>query len=708
MKYNTKVENPLLEVLVLYTRYYHKPFTKEFLINGLPTPPGKKTPELYSEDTPRSLFLRAAQHAGLKSRLVQKDLETISKLVLPVILLLKKKQACILSAIDPATNMAEVIFANGKSQQISITNLNKAYSGKLFMIKRKLLNKFLPPSDNTVNKHWFWDIVSLSRSSYIDAFIATFLLNVFVLATPLFIMNVYDRVIPNNSFDTLWMFSLGLIFIYVFEMIVSRLRTTFIELAARKTDVIISSEIFNKILDMNMDNRPKSSGSFSSMIKDFDYLRNFMATSSMTVLVDLPFLFLFLFVMYLIGGEIVFIPLSVMLLILLYIFFKRHIINRYISQTRSASAFKQGILVENLNALETVKSLNIQNNAQFEWEEASGENAHNTYVYKAHVAAMNSMVTALARLNIIAVIIAGSYFISINEMTTGGLFALIILTRRVVASVGKIVQVIQGYYQAKTSYELIDQLMCTEIEHPKNKNFIPKEYFEGKIEFKNVSFSYKNNPKEILNNVSFTINPGEKVAFLGDIGSGKSTALKLILGLYTPSKGDIYIDDLDISQIDPNALRSNIGYVAQETLLFHGTLKENIMIKNPEANDTQILHACKISGADDIIKKHPQGFEMMISERGENLSHGQRQCIGITRILLNDHPIYLLDEPTSSIDSKHEKRLIEKLVHELADKTVIVVTHRRPLLSMVDKIILFHNGEIFANDSKESILKNLG
>ncbi|MBU1657927.1 type I secretion system permease/ATPase [bacterium] len=699
------IENPLLEILVLFTRNYHKPFTKEHLVNGLPASPDKMYPELYSESNPKSLFFRAAHQAGLKSKLIIKDLQSVSQLVLPVILILKKKQACILTEIDNKSAMAEIIFPNGKTQVVKLESLERAYTGKLFLIKKSIMNKFIPIKEKTDRGHWFWDIFMLSRSIYVDAVIASLLINIFVLATPLFIMNVYDRVIPNNSFDTLWMFSIGLLVIYFFEAIVAMLRTSFLELSAKKTDVIISSEIFQQILDMRMIDLPKSTGAFSSTIKDFDYLRNFLANTSMIVLVDLPFLFLFLFVMYFIAGNVVFVPIVTLMIMAVYIFFKRRSLKSLISQTRNANAYKQGILVENINALETVKSLNLQKNAQFEWEEATGEGAQQSYAYKTMIASMETIIKALTHINTVAIIIAGVYLISINEMTTGGLIAFILLSRRSIAPLGKLSGIAQGYYQAKTSYALIDRLMGIDIEHPENREFIQKEQFEGKIEFRDVNFHYQNDNKEALSNVSFTIHPGEKVAFLGEMGSGKTTALKLILNLYAPTSGAVYIDDLDINQINPSNLRNNIGYVSQEIVLLSGTLKENILAKNPNATSSQIIRACEYSGVDKIIKQHPMGLDMLIHERGSNLSSGQRQSIGIARVLLSDYPIYLFDEPTSSIDSTHEKHLIESLQSATSKSTVVVITHRKAILSLVERIIVFNNGKVYADGPKEEILK---
>jgi len=707
MKWRHSIENPLLEVLVLYTRHYHRPFTKETLIRGLPTPPGQKTPELFSENNPRSLFKRAAHHAGLKSHLFEKSLDDISDLVLPVILILNKKQACILSVIDHKKNQAEIIVPNGSKQIVSLNNLKKAYTGKLFFIKKRMVNKFLSRHESQKQGHWFWDVVLLSRSIYSDAIIASLLLNMFMLGTPLFIMNVYDRVVPNNSFDTLWMFSIGIVILYLFEMVIKILRTAFLDLSAKKTDIIISSDIFEKVMDMRMQNRPKSIGAFSNTIKDFDYLRNFLANTTIAILVDIPFLFIFLFVMYFIAGKVVFIPIVTMAIMAIYLTFKRHSLKEHIKENRNAGAMKHGVLVENLNALETVKTLNLQNSIQYEWEEAVGENAQRSYEYKKKSSSMHAIIQLLARLNIIAVIISGVYLISQNEMTIGGLFAFILLSRRAIGPIGMLAGIAQGYYQAKTSFKQIDKLMKLDVEHPNSHNFIQKKDFDGKIEFRNVSFNYKDDPKEVLHDISFTINPGEKVAFLGEMGSGKTTALKLILGLYEPQSGSIYIDDLELKQINPSNIRKNIGYISQEIVLFHGTLKDNIIIKNPEADDTRILKACHYSGVDEIIKKHPHGFDMAISERGDNLSQGQRQSVGIARALIDEHPIYLMDEPTSAFDSKHEKQLITKLKDATKDSTLILITQRLSLLSMVDRIIVFQNGRIYADDTKENILKML-
>lgn len=368
---------------------------------------------------------------------------------------------------------------------------------------------------------------------------------------------------------------------------------------------------------------------------------------------------------------------------------------------------KNSILIEVLNNIETLKSLGGNNNIRWNWEESNGNIARTGLLSRMLSSFIPSFTSLLIQLNTVVIIIAGVYLIKDFQLTMGALIAIVILSSRAVAPMGQAAGLITNYEDAANSYRILNDLMHKPEERPKNNDFVSKKDFSGKIEFKNVTFKYPNTEVEILKNVSFVINPGDRVAILGKIGTGKSTILKLILKLYEPTNGSILIDDIDITQLDPADLRRNMSYVSQHISLFNGTLKENIIFRASFVNDDKMLEAAKISGVDSFANTHPRGYDMAIGEKGEGLSGGQIQSVGIARACLFDYPVNLLDEPTSSMDKQTEDTVLDNLNEFMKNKTLIVITQKMPLLKIVDKIIVLNNNTVYLNGDKETVIKAL-
>jgi len=702
--------NDLLECLVLYTKLYHKPFSAESLTAGLPQDGAKGIVELFSLNNSKSLFSRAAKRAGLNSKLVHKDLDDIPSLVLPVILVLKNQRACILESVDREIDQAKIIIPDGGDSvhTVSYKDLKANYIGYAFYLKKSY--EYETKKDKTVdvgNKHWFWGTLKLSFPIYKDVIIASLLVNVFMIFGPLFTMNVYDRVVPNDAFDTLWVLATGIGVMYVLDLIMKLTRTYFLELASKKNDVIMSSKIFEKVLDIKMSAKPKSVGSFANNIKEFDHLKNFFTTSTMVAFIDIPFSIIFLSVIWFLGGDIVFIPLSIMAIVTAYVLLVRKPLYRSIEETNEASANKNSILIESLVNLETIKTMNYHGRSQWNWEEATGDIANKSIKTKILSTSIPLITQFFVQLNTIAVVIYGVYQISDKNMTMGALIAINMLSQRAIAPLSQITSLLSSLEQTKVSYNTLENIMKLPSEREDGKKFVERPPFSGLIEFKNVTFTYPDEEKPALKDVSFTIHPGEKVAIIGKIGSGKSTIVKLLLGLYEPDSGDIFIDGIDIKQINPADLRRNIAYVAQDITLFRGTLKDNIVIRAPHADDEAILKASKIACVDEFVNIHPLGFEMQVGERGEGLSGGQRQSVSIARAFLIDSPIVLFDEPTSMMDSQTEAKVMKNIQENIGDKTLILVTHKNSLLNVADRVIVMHNSKKILDGSKEEVLKKL-
>lgn len=701
--------NDLLDVLTLYTELYHKPFSQEALSHGLPLKNNEEYPTLFSLKGGKSMFFRAAKAAGLESRLVQKKIIDLTPLVLPVIVVLKDDKACIIEEIKRSKVKIYVPEFENQPKWVNIADLQEQETGFMFYLKKEYeYHDREVKKTQTKDKHWLWGTLRLSSDLYRDTIFASIVINIFILAAPLFTMNVYDRVVPNNATDTLTVLAIGIGLVYIFDFILKLSRSYFLETAGKKTDNIISSMLFEQIMDVKMDKKPKSIGTFASNIRDFDSIRNFINSTTIATFVDLPFVVLMLVVIFIVAGKMVLVPIFAMMIILGYTFMIRGKIFRSIEETHEANANKNGILIESLMNLEVIKVFGIQGHAQQTWEEATGEIANKSITSKMQVSTLQFVIGLLTQLTSLAIIIVGVYMIQDLEMTMGALIAVVMLGGRVIQPMGQVAGLIATYQQTKAAYLSVDNIMNLPVERPDGSNFVSQTSFNGKIEFKDVTFRYPGSETLALKNVSFIINPGDKVAILGGIGSGKTTIQKLIMALYTElESGAIYIDDIDINQIDPSDIRKHISYVPQDISLFKGTLKDNITKQHPQVSSEQLLKAAKVSGIDEFVRKHPRGFEMEIGEMGIGMSGGQKQSIAIAMAFLDITPWIILDEPTSSMDQSTEKKTIKNMKEAMGDSTMILVTHRTNLLELADKVMVMKDGELVMYDNKDSVLSRM-
>lgn len=708
--HSDKIKDELLQCLVIFTKLHNNPYSADALTIGLPVKDGEEI-ELFSLKSSKSLFSRAASRAGFVSTLVRKDLDQISPLVLPCILMLRGKKACILQSFSEDKKMANIItpdLSTGTST-IETSKLKDEYLGYAYYLKRE----FVPEDTSSTklidagNDHWFWGTLKRSKKIYFDVVIASFIINLFVLASPLFTMNVYDRVVPNNAVETLWVLALGVSVVYGIDLFLKFVRSYFLEIAGKKSDIIMSSILFERVMDMKFSNKPKSVGSFASNLKEFDTVRNFFSSASLAAIVDLPFALIFLIVTYFIGSYLVLVPIVIMIAILCYTFFIKDPLQNAIKSTFEASAMKNGILIESLSSLETIKTLGASGHVQWNWEEATGEIANRSIKSKIITTSITTVTSFLVQLNTIAIIVLGVYMIQDTHLTMGGLIAAVMLSSRAIAPMGQVASLAANFEQTKTAYQSLSKIMQMPVERPEGKKFVRRNSFDGKIEFKNVSFTYPDTTKGSLDRINFVIQPGEKVGIIGRNGSGKTTLQKIILGLYAPTEGSVLIDGIDINQIDPADLRRNIGYVPQDVVLFKGTVRENIVQKAPYVDDMQIIKAAKVSGVDEYVNAHPLGFDMPVFERGDGISGGQRQSIAVARAFLLDSPIILLDEPTNSLDNTVESKLKANLKVNTVNKTMILVTHRTSMLDLVDRLIVMDNGKILLDGPRDEVLARL-
>lgn len=713
MNHQSSLKDTLLESLVTYTRLFHKSYSAESLMSGLPLGTNLTEQLIFSKNSSKSLFSRAASRAGLKTNLVEKPLKEFLQLQLPVILILSNNNSCILKSFSEDKKKAKIIYPGEEplEDMVDIIDLEKEYLGFAFMIKKAFEyedsdhNKTL---DLKSHKHWFWNTLGFSKKIYFDCILASILINLFVLATPMFTMNVYDRVIPNNAQETLLVFTIGIVIVFLLDSSLKFLRSYFLEIAGKKSDIIMSSIIFEKVIDLKMQEHPHSVGSFANNLKSFDSIRSFLTNATLSVMIDFPFSILFLLVIFYIAGVLVLIPIVIIFLIFIYAIIIKKPLQKSIESTYEASAKKNGILVESLHNIETIKVQGLASNVQYDWEESTGEIANKSLKSRLISSSIPTVSGLLVGLNTVLVIVVGVYLIQKFELTMGGLIATMILSSRAIAPMSQIAALISNYEDAKTSYKMLDEIVNKPLERPLAKEFIKRPSLKGDISFENVSFKYPDSQNYALENVSFTIKEGEKVAFIGKIGSGKSTIAKLILKLYEPESGSILIDGIDISQIDPVDLRKSIAYVPQDIHLFRGTIKSNILGSYKFIDDAWLLKCSKKSTTDDFVKLHPLGYDMQIGERGLGLSGGQKQSVGIARALMGDNDIYLFDEPTNAMDQSSEAKVLNNLKKDMDAKTLILVTQKMNMLDLTSRVIVMHYGKKVLDGKKAEIIKKLG
>lgn len=693
-------DDPLVNCLVVLTRLRNQPHSIQSLTAGLPLVESRLTPEL---------FARAAARANLSSRIIKRDLKTISPLTLPAVLLLTGGQACVLTHKNADGTLRVIQPESGDGEfDVGIDHLAANYTGYAIFVRPVF--KFDARAEEKTEAqtgHWFWSTVRQSWPIYAEVLVASFLINVFAVVMPLFTMNVYDRVVPNQTFETLWVLAIGTGIVFGFDFLMRSLRGYFIDIAGKKVDVLLSSNIFEKILGLRLASRPKSVGSFANSLTEFESFREFLTSATITTVIDMPFVLLYLIIIAWIGGPLVFVPLVTIPLILIPSYLMQRPLAKVIGETMRVGSQRQATLIETLSGLDTIKAIGAESSSQRRWEQLIGQIGKLSLTSRLLSAVSVNAGALIQQIAGVAVVIYGVYLISDKSMTMGALIACTLLTGRALAPLSQVASLATRFHHARSALMGLDRIMKLPVEHPAGKTFIHRPNFSGGMEFNDVSFSYPEQQVAALSKASFKIMPGERVGVIGRIGSGKSTIQKLIMGLYQPSTGSIWIDGVDQQQLDPADLRRNIACVQQDPMLFFGSVKENITMGAPYVDDAAMLRAAEIAGVTEFVNRHPQGFDMPVGERGDGLSGGQRQSVAIARALLLDPKLLLLDEPTNSLDNRSEENFKSRLATQLDGKTLILVTHRASMLTLVNRLIVVEGGRIIADGPKEQVLDAL-
>lgn len=550
---------------------------------------------------------------------------------------------------------------------------------------------------------WFWDTFNRHRWMFRWALIGTLALNIFAALLPFYSMSVYDRVIPNNALGSLGVLTTAAALLIGFEFVMRLLRSHLLEIAARRMDVALSAQVFAQCLRMRASTRPASGGVLANTVKDFESIREFFASSTLTLLGDLPFVFLYLAVIALVSGWLVFIPLIIAPILMLLAWWTRNQLTELVTASMQASSQRTAHLFETMNGLDTVKALGAEAWSRRKWEGLTQAISANSLETREVTTRLNYAQNAVLAFSNIAVVGVGALLVGDGAMTVGQIIAASMLTGRALSPISQLASMIVRWQQTKLSFEALDKVMNAPTDS--NAASLQAPPLKGGIEFREVTFGYPQMPP-VLERLSLRIRPGERVGIIGKLGSGKSTVLRLILNQYAPDSGSVLIDDLATTQLEPLSLRRQIGYVPQDVTLFHGTLRENIELGRVMVSDEPLLHAVKTACLDDIVQQLPGGVATQVGERGERLSGGQRQAVAIARALLIKPKLLLLDEPSSMMDPATEQRLIKNL-REQEDTSIVLVTHRMAMLALIDRLIVFDRGRIMADGPRDEVLRAL-
>jgi ATP-binding cassette subfamily C protein LapB len=694
--------DPLTDSLLFLAAHHGRALSRSSLLSGLPAERGVLTPGLYE---------RAAQRAGLEAHLMERRLGDIPALVLPCVLLFHDGSTRILLSIEPETGRLALVNPSRNDPEVfdRIDLIAAQYAGFAYFVRpASVADPRAVAAGEMPTPHWFWSVVSRFGANYSHVAIAAFIVNILALAAPLFTMSVYDRVIPNGAIPSLVALGIGLALAIAFDFLLKIVRSRIIDMTGKKIDVVLAANIFEHVMALKMEKRPPSVGILANQMRDFDSVREFFTSGTVVSATDMLFAILFIIVLFVIAGPLGWIPLAMLPVMIVVGLLIQRPLDRAMRRLQAESAARHGILVESLNGIETVRAVAGESRVQAVWERSVAATARSSEDVQFWASLALTSASVASQLCSLLMVLAGVFLILDGKLSVGALVAANMLSGRILGPIAGIAGVMTRATQTTSALRSINRLMGLERERPPEKIYVAREIKAGSIQFKNVSFSYPNSPAQALDNISFQINPGEKIGIIGRVGSGKTTVGRLATAFYPPSEGTILVDGIDIRQYDPADLRAGIGFVLQDTDLFYGKLRDNITLGRAGATDEEVLTASRLAGVEGFIAGHPQGYDMMIAEGGRSLSGGQKQAIGLARVLIRKPRVLFLDEPTAHFDVRSETEFLERLkALAKGEMTIIVSTHRPSLLSLVDRILVFDNGKLVADGPAEQILTKL-
>ncbi|MGF1687814.1 type I secretion system permease/ATPase [Photobacterium japonica] len=726
-------DDPFLQALITVCRHYQRPAAPDSLLAGLPLKHGTLPPHL---------FTQAAHTAGLDAKDTALTVSQITPMLLPLVAQLSAQQACVILAIDveqqrlqitpctvlPATEPTRPSFSDASSASEPLTSSSAPYwvdiaafdavfLHRVFLLKPQFQFDARSPEKSN-DKHWFWHTLWQSKGIYHDVLIASILINLFAVATPLFTRLVYDNVVPNQAFDSLWVLVSGMAIIFGFDLLLKGLRSHFLDIAGKKADLLMSSAIYRKVMAIKLAAKPPSVGAFARHLQEFESIRDLFTSATVAALIDLPFALLFLAVIGAIAGPLIWVPIVAMALLIVFSVLIQRPLRTSIEQGSKLASQKHANLIESLAGLETVRQQGAQHHFQYQWEQAIAHMANWGVKSRRLTDALTHLSGFTQQSVTVAVIVVGVYLITAGQLTVGGLIAVSMLTSRALAPLVQLAQLSTRYQQAKSALGILNDIMAMPEEVTPQRHYLDKPALTGAMACEDVHFAYPAAasmslssgtapPRPVLNGITLSIAAGEKVAIIGKIGAGKSTLQRLLCGLYSPSSGAVRFDHTDIQQLHPLALRRQIGCVPQDITLFYGSIRDNITLGHPQATDAEIALACEQAGVTRFTQHAPEGLDRQVGEGGLQLSGGQRQAIGLARALLRQPHLLIWDEPTSQMDNAAEHHVKRYLMGLDNTHTVVLFTHKTSLLDAVERVIVIDNGNVVLDGEKSAVLAKL-
>ena len=692
--------DPILAIVRYLARRWGRPESPDVIIAGLPLNDGLLTVKLLP---------RALERVGLEVKPKKSPLKALADFDLPAIV--ANRDGGLLVIIERSGRNKLLCFDPVRNAEIEIpTNAREwRYRHQLLLVKQQDEPARIDDADAPLaQRDWLRAAIKGHGRSITLVLLAAAFINVFALAMPLFSMNVYDRVLPNGAVSTLWVLSIGIASVFLFDFLLKVARGAIIDYAGRGIDLRLSTALFDRVVNTNLSARPASTGAFINRITQYETLRDFFTSQTVAMFVDILFMGVFLWVMfYLLGWVIIFPVVAVVTaLVSTYVIGIRS--TRAVKASLTEQAQRNSILVETLTSPQTVKASRAEGQFLRNWENsilASSETQSKIKYYQQMASQTTATVSQLAS---IGILIGGTYSFADHQITTGAIVAAMMLSSRVIAPVAQISAAMLRTRSAMEAYRSIAAIMKLPDERTVRKSFVSRDIAKGRIELRKVRFRYPGAEHFVLDQVSFNIKPGEKVGIIGRIGSGKTTLGRLLVNFYEASEGEVFIDGVSIKQYHPAELRRQVGLVLQDPELFNGSVKDNILMSDPTASDQRLLEVARRAGVEEFVARHPAGFDMPVGERGHLLSGGQRQAVALARTMLVNPRVLFLDEPSSSMDLATERQLIGHLSQSLEDDhTVLIATHRFSLLKLVSRIIVLDNGRIAADGERDAVLAQL-
>lgn len=647
--------------------------------------------------------ITVAGRAGLQAGFGARKLAAFDAALCPALLFLNDDRAVVLHGRRSETCLVHDPDLGEGIGEVARAALEAQYTGYALLFRKEHREDIAASAAQ--GGHWFWSALAANRWAYVQVLLAAVLTNILALVTSIFTMVVYDRILPNEATESLIALTAGVGLALVFDFILKGLRAGFIDRAGQRADLVMGRRLFDQLLDVQMAAKKGSSGALANTLREFETLRDFITSATLVAVVDLPFVLMFIFVIHAIGGPLAWVPGVAVPIAIAVGLIVQPLLARLAERSFQDGQSKQSVLVETVSGLETIKATGAGRAMRARWEEASLRQSDHAVRSRALTQFALNATGFVQQSAQVLIVFYGVFLIADGVTSMGALIAAVILTGRCLAPLAQLVQTLTRFNGAQQAYRSLNALMDAASERPEGHAWISRPTLTGKIQFEDVRFAYPEAGTEALKGVSFTINPGEKVAILGRIGSGKSTVARLMIGLYVPQQGSVRMDGVDLRQIDPGDLRRNVGSVLQDVWLFTGTVRDNIAIGAVRPRDGAILDAAKIAGVEDFVSRHPSGYDLMLAERGEGLSGGQRQAIALARALVGRPPILLMDEPTSAMDVQTEATVIGRLKADLGPRTMVIVTHRTALLELVDRVIVIDDGRVAFDGDKAQMLR---